>query len=234
LLRIPFPSVADLADHTTAETIARKITDVVDEAIASADDLLTNHELYLEEIDRLVYMYFGLSDDEIAVIDDTLDYIIPAMQPRESDFPELWHPSTRGQRQLYAETLTAALGAWLQPRNAIDITLAGLGKDLATLRLRLVESGTEQVDYSEPNTSEDATVEVLNRIWRSLPETLSRNFQIIPDLRIFLDDDLFMVKPRQLRYWLRSTALADADDIAADLHRMSAAHRLKVPHSVCL
>jgi hypothetical protein len=233
LLGIPFPSADDLSDRAKAEIVAQRIIDVVDEALASADSPLYSDESYLDEIDRLVYVYFGLSDDEIALVDDTLDYIIPAMQPRESDFPSLWSPCDPDSRKLYAETLKGALGTWLQPNTGIHIALAGLGKDLAALRLRLVTSGAKETGYYETLASETALSEVLNRIWRSLPQSVPGNFQAIPDLRIFLDGDLYMVKPRQLRYWLRSTALADADDIAADLHRISAMNRLEAPRSVC-
>ncbi|MCU7967117.1 MAG: hypothetical protein KZQ74_07975 [gamma proteobacterium symbiont of Bathyaustriella thionipta] len=50
-----------------------------------------------------------------------------------------------------------------------------------------------------------------------MPKDLPGNFQLIPDLRIFIDDILYIVKPRKRRFWLGSTALADADAIASDL-----------------
>ena len=40
----------------------------------------------------------------------------------------------------------------------------------------------------------------------------------MPDLRFVIGDDLYLVKPMQLRHWLRSTALADAEQIAAELN----------------
>ena len=39
----------------------------------------------------------------------------------------------------------------------------------------------------------------------------------MPDLRFVIGSDMYLVKPMQLRHWLRSTALADAEQIAAEL-----------------
>ena len=40
----------------------------------------------------------------------------------------------------------------------------------------------------------------------------------MPDFRVFVDRDLFLVKPVGKRFWLRSAALADANAITLDLH----------------
>jgi hypothetical protein len=50
-------------------------------------------------------------------------------------------------------------------------------------------------------------------------QPIAGNFQLMPDLRLYIDKDLYLVKPMQRRFWLRSTALADADAIAEDLQQ---------------
>jgi hypothetical protein len=52
--------------------------------------------------------------------------------------------------------------------------------------------------------------------------TMSRNITLQPDLKVFIEDALYIVKPRSMRYWLRSTALNDADEIAGDLLTLQA------------
>lgn len=39
---------------------------------------------------------------------------------------------------------------------------------------------------------------------------------VAADLRFVVGSDMYLVKPMQLRHWLRSTALADAERIAAE------------------
>ncbi|MGB3272181.1 MAG: hypothetical protein WBA66_04725 [Xanthobacteraceae bacterium] len=48
-------------------------------------------------------------------------------------------------------------------------------------------------------------------------EALPGNVQLVPDLRFVIGLDLYLVKPMQVRHWLRATALADAEQIAAEL-----------------
>ena len=56
----------------------------------------------------------------------------------------------------------------------------------------------------------------LQSIQENLPISLPGNVQLVPDLRFVIGSDMYLVKPMQLRYWLRSTALADAEQIAAE------------------
>jgi hypothetical protein len=56
----------------------------------------------------------------------------------------------------------------------------------------------------------------------ALPMTMSRNVALQPDLKVFIEDALYIVKSRSMRYWLRSTALNDADEIADDLLTLQA------------
>lgn len=39
----------------------------------------------------------------------------------------------------------------------------------------------------------------------------------MPDFRVFEGNDLYLVKPMQRRFWLRSSVLADANSVALDL-----------------
>lgn len=220
LLDIPFPSPHDVAHTASAELLADKIIGVVDAALAAANDLLVTPRDFIGEIDQLVFEYFGLTKDEIAVVEDTLTYLIPAMQPREGTSPPLWRRCERPDRDAYAEVLARALQGWLLADTRVDVALVGIGADLAVLRLRLVPASNQPFLYEEASAKilETEMSNVLARIWEVLPTSLPGNFQVIPDLRVFLDGDMYLVKPRQLRYWLRSSALADADEIAADLH----------------
>ena len=50
---------------------------------------MENEALY-EVIDTLIYQYFGLSDDEISIVEDTVNYIIPASQLHQNTIPHIW------------------------------------------------------------------------------------------------------------------------------------------------
>lgn len=215
LLRLPFPSPADVPDKGAATQAACQLIAIVDEALQRAKEAFPAQVDELEilrTIDQLAYQYFCLSPDEIALIDDTVDSILPALQPHEGHFPKLWSAPDQFQRARYAHTLSVSLAEWFRGQG-IDTRLVARGADLAILRVRL--GGQE--DYAEDQSGELGAV--LEELSSHIHRPLDGNFQLIPDLRVFVGDCLYLIKPMQMRFWLRSTALADADKIALDLQQ---------------
>jgi len=45
-----------------------------------------------------------------------------------------------------------------------------------------------------------------------------KHLRTIRILRLYFDNILLLVKPDRLRYWIRSTAVRDADETIVDLH----------------
>tara|TARA_R110001592_G_scaffold319724_4_gene597507 strand:- start:782 stop:3844 length:3063 start_codon:yes stop_codon:yes gene_type:complete len=217
LLDIPFPLPESFQNtNHTLEIFSR--------AVALIDDLLDKKEDLLRigvtqvypQIDKIIYEYFGLSNSDILIIEDTLNYIIPSMQPRANSkkLPILWRNTTEMEWQFYAESLSAALGSWINKPFRAVTEFVGASQDLVVLGVHLTDSINRPSFSVSKNTDID---NVLSKIWHSLPAELPGNFQLIPDLRVFIDDVLYIVKPRKKRFWLGSTALADADAIASDL-----------------
>lgn len=215
LLCLPFPSLSDVPDRKQAAKAADQLVQLIDLALTQADTpLQADPQDLLSKIDRWTYAYFGLSSDEIALIDDTVEFILPALQPHEGNYPNLWRSPSREQRSLYAETLAASLSEWFRERDtSIGTRLVALGLDLAILRLCVGENEP----YSEDSNGE--LVGVLRTLAKHIHQPLDGNFQLMPDMRVFVGDSLYLVKPMQQRFWLRSTALADADAIALDLEQ---------------
>ncbi len=215
LRRLPFPSPDDVPDHAAAAQAALELIAIVNNARQHSNEpfsMQVDDDGILRKIDRLAYQYFCLSSDEIALIDDTVEAILPALQPHEGHFPKLWGAPDEPQRAQYAHTLSASLADWFNGKK-IDARLVARGADLAILRLKL--GGHE--DYAEDAAGE--LIDVLEQLATHIHRPLDGNFQLMPDLRVFVGDCLYLIKPMQMRFWLRSTALADADGIALDLQQ---------------
>ena len=88
--------------------------------------------------------------------------------------------------------------------------------------LRIIESDTwiacdfkysdKQLEYKYLNSS---TAE--DNLSTVIENGLRKNIRINRILRYYTKDNLILIKPRQLRYWLKSSALRDADDSLQDL-----------------
>jgi len=213
LLKLPFTVPKSMPDPEWAAAAAQKIVRLVDREIKRADDVLHSPNDALEEIDALAYAYYGLDAHDIALVEDSFKYIIPAMQPRRSaGLQAIWGNSKKEHRAAYANTLCDALKPWF--RKSISASLAAKSTDVAVLRLT-INKRRKQNQYSEDVASD--VDHFLQEVAASLPHPLPGNVQLVPDLRFVIGCDMYLVKPMQLRHWLRSTALADAEQIAAEL-----------------
>ena len=211
LLKLPFDLPEKMPDPARAATAEEQLVQRIDSEIANANELLSPQSAPLEEIDRLVYEYYGLDAQEVALIEDTFRYIIPAMQPRRrAGMQKIWTNSQVEHRSEYAAVLCDALESCFRQR--VNASLSAKSSDIGVLRLTLSSKARE---YVEDTASEFEPF--LQSIKYNLPAPLPGNVQLVPDLRFVIGRDMYLVKPMQLRHWLRSTALADAENIEAEL-----------------
>lgn len=218
LLKLPFDAPENMPDPKRAAVAEEKIIQLIDREVAKADELLSLQSDPLDEIDHLVFDYYGLDTHEIALIEDTFRYIIPAMQPRRSaGLQKIWANSRYEHRADYAAMLRDALASSF--RQPIQASLAARSGDVAVLKLTIASGDDEYKEEVSPEVGE-----FLQSIQANLPVRLPGNVQLVPDLRFVIENDMYLVKPMQLRHWLRSTALADAEQIAAEFTAAVARH----------
>jgi len=225
LLRFPFPRPSELPDEGSATRAANSLIDIVDCAMRAANGRFQlshdNQDGVLREVDRLAYEYFCLSRDEVLLIEDAVEHLIPAAQPSAGAFPEIWRQANEGERAQYIEVLLGSLRNWFDSSATIRARLEAHNADLAILRLTL-NGDDKTVTYEEDNSG--LVGESLQRLRQHLHQPLPGNFQLLPDFRVFADKYLYLVKPMQKRFWLRSSGLVDADEIALDLQETREVH----------
>ena len=216
LLDLPFPMPEDTPEEERSDTAAKALVDLIDEATEALDVEIEPPDLLpslIERLDRLVYDYFCLSDVEIMVVEDTIEYIVPGLQPKRRNVPKIWWPTQPHQRRQYAEVLGRALADWMESATRISVALVACDSDYAVLRLRL-SSSADWAEYSETGGDVGAC---LAQVARAATATLPGNLQRIPDLRVYSGDDLYLVKPNKMRFWTRSAAREDTEQIVVDL-----------------
>ncbi|WP_086613020.1 HsdM family class I SAM-dependent methyltransferase [Acetobacter indonesiensis] len=218
LLKLPFDAPENMPDPARAVIAEEKIVQLIDREIVKADELLSVQSDPLNEIDQLVFDYYGLDAHETALIDDTFRYIIPAMQPRRSaGLQKIWASSKHEHRADYASTLCDALAPCF--RQPLQASLAAKSGDVAILKLTIHATSDGYTEEASPDVGQ-----FLQSIHAHLPVRLPGNVQVVPDLRFVIGSDMYLVKPMQLRHWMRSTALADAEQIAAEFTAAIARH----------
>jgi hypothetical protein len=223
LLELPFPLPEDLPDSQGAQQAQDTIIALINTVLAHKDAALVDPgwiEPYIEQANTLVFQYYGLTKDEQTLVEDGMRAIIPSMQPRRDQNTPLMQNSSQESRAEYVRTLIAALTRWMKPGFGVHPRqIDGDGNSTwIVLELTLQEETSAlYIDSQKPSLER-----ALQRVMAALPMTMSRNITLQPDLKVFIEDALYIVKPRNMRYWLRSTALNDADEIAGDLLTLQA------------
>ena len=140
LLRLPFPAVDDMPGPERSRSAADALVATIEKQARPADQVFerqSSESGWLKELDRLACDFFGLSEEERTLVEDTVEQIVPAVQPLRSAFPEVWRPSTPSDRRAYARTLVDSLADWFDGDRAIGTRLEARNDDLAILRLSL-------------------------------------------------------------------------------------------------
>jgi hypothetical protein len=225
LLKLPFDWPENMPHPASAADAAEKLIQLVEQEIEHAQDVLRQQRDILPEIDELVFAYYGFDEHDIGLVEDTFQYIIPAMQPRRgAGLQAIWRNSSPEHRSAYASVLCDALKSWF--RRPVSASLAAKSNDIAVFQLKI--DGAPQ-DYSEQDLSELG--QLLQSISANLAVPLPGNVQLVPDLRFVIGHDMYLVKPMQLRHWLRSTALSDAEQIAAEFSAAAAREGERSEHA---
>ena len=218
LLDLPFPMPADTPEVQKSLGAKEKLVALWDESRKELDAPLRPNDLQsntLEKVDMLAYDYFCLTDEEMVLVEDTVEFIAPAIQPGPSAFPEIWKPTTKNDRQNYARYLRARLSVWLDDNTEVNATLVAQSHDVAILRLDLCAKD-DAANYHE---EQGDVGRVLTEVAEAAQEELPGGFLSMPDLRVVVGTQMYLVKPNQKRFWLRSAGLGDADDIVVDLQQ---------------
>ena len=218
LLDLPFPAPEDLPEEQQARSAAARLAGLIDKAkehleapIPPQDDL----SALLRCVDGLVYEYFDLADQEIHLVEDTVNYVAPSLQPAPSSSAPIWQQTKADDRRAYALALMVSLADWGEPNTRISVTLIACDQDLAVVKLRLCSPE----DWAEYHEQKRPLGEALATVSRAMGVKLPGNLHRLGNFGVYAGNDLYLVKPNMMRFWTQTAARVDAEEIVADLWR---------------
>ena len=93
------------------------------------------------------------------------------------------------------------------------MALVASNHDLAVLRLRLCSTQ----DWAEYKEEPNEIGALLADVARESNTELPGNIHQVSNLRMYAGDDMYMVKPNSLRFWMRAAAQDDAEQVVVDI-----------------
>jgi hypothetical protein len=224
LLALPFPLPSDMRDTQGSQKIVAKCAGILralrTELVAPQNQLRRESLVATaqKQINALVYSYFGICEWERHLIEDTVAVFRPSSTPSSLDAPKLFtvKPSSPKDRKDYAQVLVSTFKGWTrsQTKTWVTINLA----PLAELAVMTFGVGGRNAGFNEV-TAEARVEELLQRISQSSARPALGVFQRVRGFAFFEGQKVHLIKPLNRRYWTKTAALNDADEIISTMMR---------------
>lgn len=232
LKSLPFVTVER---HPNPEFATRIIDEIAQRTrTLEAEDSLTAFTSYEEQkpvFDRLVAQFFGLTDEEVKVVEEAAHKLIPSIQPSWSALGQtpLSRPVSDKDISVFGEVLarelieiSSKLGGAAQVR--VDVITEGRGQrgGLGICRI------SQEEGHGQASRNGDQVKAAIAWLQEQelLPIAAGESFSLASDFLFFWRDSMYLVKPLVSRFWLHAQARRDALRVvrAARTHtRISAA-----------
>lgn len=220
VLRLPVPFPDEFKDYSKRNEIIDEVARIIVEQTKRTTEsfiLRTNAIADASaKIEPLIESYFDIQPNEQILLSDTLNVVIPSIQPTQARMPvpTIVH-STKDQRDLYKRQLCETLNGWVRGTDYVVVgsTAASdhLGIGVAVLR-KVPRS--EALSLSQP--IEPDVLHTFDRLRRAA-NPLDGAVTAARGVTIFDQDKLYLLKGISRRYWTLTAALNDADEIAGTI-----------------
>lgn len=216
-LPLPFPDQTD-NPHRATEIVAEAGRIMAEAAREAAGAVFARENIIARaqaQAEALVEEYFEINDIERMLITDTAALIIPSARPgRSREAVPTLLPVLDAERNEYMRLLCDTLNQWANNKYQVH------GKTVADGRIGIGMVVLEKTRRGEaPNHLNGASGEVLgilHRLQRGVAKGRG-TVELVRGLKVFEKTLLYMTKPIGRRYWTRTAALNDADEIAGTL-----------------
>ncbi|MDA3894790.1 MAG: N-6 DNA methylase [Desulfobacteraceae bacterium] len=182
------------------------------------------------EIEPMIYSYFGLTDQEIMLVEDTIYVFEPSATPTTWNTPKTvtLSPLNDPQKKLliepyaskglsaYADTLTSTLNIWAEAEGSTYRVQAEGGTDKLTgLAMVTVRLAPAEAAFQEKKISQKLAKNLNKFHQHASKENGTLLYQ--RDILLFQGKQIHVIRPNILLNWTRTAALNDAARIYGEI-----------------
>ncbi|MBD2387493.1 HsdM family class I SAM-dependent methyltransferase [Cylindrospermum sp. FACHB-282] len=173
-----------------------------------------------KQLDKAVFDLYDLNDDERVLVEDTTQITIDLYMNREKS-TKLREPKI-SELEAYALHFMSVIEPFFDTLK--ERSIAADIFDIANTPLQVVKfrilpySGREQIVQT---VQAEDLITVLKSIAKQLPPKFGDRVFTRRNLKVYVGENIYIIKPCQLRYWSRSAGLNDADSVLLENLRMN-------------
>jgi len=214
---LPFPLPEDTDDPKRSRKIIDQIAEQMSQCKASIEKEYIGQEKKVKDamrnIEPLVYEYYGISEREQMLIEDTVNIFKRSMMPASaSNKVRTIGEPTPDERRDYVELLCNILNSWAK-RSKFRVNGKVEYSPVLGVSIVTLWKSNKDEPFKQTQTSDELQA-ALKNIQQALPDQMGR-FRYDRNLKVFDGDKLYILKPLTMRHWTKTAAINDADEIAA-------------------
>ncbi|CAG0982210.1 MAG: N-6 DNA methylase [Candidatus Methanoperedens sp.] len=167
-----------------------------------------------EVVNELVTELYGLNESEMILIDDSINYILDFFRKKGESIAI--EPVNEKIIKEYINTLCKVLNNSFSSPMKVFIGICNIGNSPLTVVSVSLENKSDNLEI-RVHTKDDELKKVLDGLEKILLQERSPSIYIRRNIRRYAGNTISIVKPNQNRYWNKSSALRDADEIYAEI-----------------
>ena len=219
LLRFPFPFPENTVSPEESREILQEISLAINQLNVQICQNILDRKALIEQakinLYKLICRYYQIDEFEQMLIEDTVNRWIPSSTPNRGTvrIPTL-KDSSNSERREYLHLLCRLLNTW-SSRSRYHVSgeiISSSKSGMGVIVLRKDAGQPSQQNFERPSSPK--LDEILERISRLLPQH-EGSMAFYRNLKVFDGDKLYILKPLAFRFWSKTFALNDADEIAA-------------------
>lgn len=214
---LDLPDLCFILPIESQQHIIKKIEEIVD---LKKEPHIFSLDYQIAEIEKQIEISFwdglNLSDNDRILIEDLLTYRLGAFQDRHKS--EAFLPVKVEYSQAYATQLCQTINHFLKPDDSIQARAEYFDLQRSTplqvIILHIDEQKNRNIVEQLPSNGID---KVLRKLEEYTYKEEAESIYFRRFLRYYDNDIIYIVKPNERRFWSRSMALNDADEIILEI-----------------
>ena len=197
-----------------------KIVKFVNEIIQTKKSNLVNEVQLItdleQKIEAVLWDALDLSEIERILIEDLLNYSLDAFQSKQKSVA--YHPCQLNDNKLYAKYLCKTINEFLDYGKDLTVWASVFNLNpRIPLNVTILYFNKEKSADTILELPENEIGQILKRMEKYTFQKYSESIYYRRFLRYYADDKLYIIKPNEKRFWSRSLAINDADEIIAEM-----------------
>ena len=169
-----------------------------------------------KKIDTLFYEALKLSSNEIVLIEDLINLTLDGFQNRKESIA--FRPSTKEEQVIYSQYLTKTINNFLKFGSSLTAwaTVFTVSPKMPLNIIAIRFNKEQEAGFVEENP--DINIgNIIKEINQYTYEQYTESIYYRKFVKYYSGDTIYIIKPNEKRFWSRSLALNDADEIIAEI-----------------